>query len=123
MNQVISNSSKICEFNEKGFPIVQLFEDYFCVKDLNYSEFRTFYFDQVSKVSYQDFSNSTFPINWGYLFFYLFSKHNLTIDLNNGGAWSYDAPIRYNKKFSFYINQLNRKIQNYKVDITKNQQD
>ncbi|NJB84209.1 hypothetical protein [Wenyingzhuangia aestuarii] len=112
---LIKEEPKKLIFEEKGFPIIIVFEKYFEIKAIDYNNFRKFNYSELKEIKLVDVKNSW----WFQLYFLtsikaqLFSGSDpidLKIKKKNGGEWQYKASNESNLKFRNIINEINKRI-------------
>ncbi len=95
------------EFNKKGFPIIRFHDDYFEVKAIDYWEFRSFKYVEVTEIDY--YHNKYKWWNNFSITYFAFSSnepHKFKVKKENGADWIYDAPRKYSKEFAEVVKEL-----------------
>lgn len=102
-------------FNEKGYPIIKIFENHFEIKAIDFWKFRSFNYNELKEVKVIDFKEK-----WWYRLYIstslsaMFFSENDPIKLKvvklNKGDWEYKSSCKYNLEFNQVINFINRKI-------------
>ena len=103
------------KFNEKGYPSINVYENYFEIKDIDYWEFRKFNYAEIKNVVLTN-PNESF---WKRLYIAtsyagrIFAKDDLwslKVILKNGGDWKYNASAKYSIEFRKIIKLINKNI-------------
>ena len=99
-------------FQKEGYPIVRLFDEYFEVKAIDYWEFRSFNFSDITKIEYYNLND-----RWWMKLIYLGSwrvffedqePSILKITKKNGGNWKYKCPNPMSREFNNLVRLLNK---------------
>ena len=105
------------KFKEKGYPEINLYEDFFEIKAFDYWEFRTFNYSEVKTIKIIDSRKKWYFQLYQILFFnaLIFAKQEpvlLRITKKNEGFWDYSAKNEYNSKFNAILQKLKNRISN-----------
>ena len=102
-------------FEEKGYPIIKVYNDHFDIKAIDYWEYRTFKYSDIENLKLSDPNN-----NWWTKLYKLtslttqiFSKNDpwvLRIIKKSGGDWKYKTSPERNSEFNQVIKLLKMKL-------------
>lgn len=105
----------ILKFERRGFPLVEVYEDYFSIKAIDHWEARKFEYSRVKQIQHLD-PNSNF-LKQVYIatsfFGRMFAKDdpwNLKVDLKNGGDWTYKTAAYRSLELMQILDYINRKL-------------
>jgi len=103
------------KFNEKGYPSINVYENYFEIKDIDFWEFRKFNYSETKNVILINPNKSW----WKRLYIAtsyagrVFAKNDpwsLKVNLKKGGDWKYKASAKYSIEFRKIIKLINANI-------------
>ena len=107
--------NEVLIFDEKGYPIIKVYDNHFEIKAIDYWDFRTFKFTDIKDLKHFDPNN-----NWWTKLYMLtsliaqiFSKNDpwvLKIINKNGGDWTYKTSHKKNSEFNQVIKLLKMKL-------------
>ena len=103
-------------FEEKGYPIIKVYKDYFEIKAIDYWEFRTFNYSEVKSIEIIDSRKKWYFQLYQILFFNarIFAKDEpvlLRITRKNDGFWDYSAKNEHNSNFNSILKELKKGFQ------------
>jgi hypothetical protein len=104
------NSLMMKEFNRDGFPVINLHEEFFEVKAIDFSKFRMFRYSDIHHVEYTNHEGS-FPF-WPFfeLLISKFEPYKFIVKKNNGSSWDYLSPANFNQDFEAIVNEIKRRV-------------
>lgn len=102
-------------FEQEGHPTIKLYEDKISIKAIDFSAFREFTFDKITKLEfYRPYDNSILG------FFYSLSpatrqyrkKDNyvLRVSLKDGEHWDYQTTSNFDQEFVDFVKMIHKKL-------------
>lgn len=101
--------------DEKGYPIIKVYPDYFEIKAIDYWDYRTFNYSDISNINHYDPNDNL----WTKIYIstslsgQIFAKDDpwiLKITKKNGGSWTYKTSPKPNSDFNKVIELLKTKL-------------
>ncbi len=100
------------KFKEKGYPEINLYEDFFEIKAFDYWEFRTFNYSEVKTIKIIDSRKKWYFQLYQILFFCKTRTCFIKNSKKNEGFWDYSAKNECNSKFNAILQKLKNRISN-----------
>lgn len=94
------------ELQLKGFPTVLLKEDEFQIKAIDFWEFRTFKYSEVTKIEYSKRLDNYFLGGAFYLIALDHAPVKLKIYKTNGADWTYDCSKTEHPEFNEILKEI-----------------
>ena len=110
-------------FSQSGYPAINIYRDYFEIKEVNFTQFRKFHFSEIQKIKHYNPNNNF----WMQLYIMtslsgrLFSAYDpwkLKIYKKNGGQWNYKTNPRKSQKFDLIIEEIRNRIKETNANTT-----
>ena len=102
-------------FEEKGYPIIKIYEGYFEIKAIDFWEFRKFEYSNLKELKIVNpFNNWWYRLyvktSWAGIMFAQTDPITLKVIKPNGGSWDYNFPNTNNEEFQNIIVEINKRI-------------
>ncbi len=102
-------------FEEKGYPIIKVYENYFEIKAIDFWEFRKFEYSELKELKIVNpFNNWWYRLyvnaSWAGRMYAHTDPITLKIIKNNEGSWDYKFPNKVHEGFKKIILEINMKI-------------
>ena len=97
-------------FEKKGYPSINIYDNYFEIKAKDYWEFRQFNFKDIASIEYYNSNhkwyNFIFTLDLLSSYFAYDDDHTLKINLKNKGFWKYNYSYKKDPEFVSLIKHL-----------------
>lgn len=108
---------KVKIFENKGFPIIKMYKDYFEIKAIDYWDFRTFKYEELKEIELVNpkdkwWNQLDIATSWAGLVFSGNDPVKLKVIKKNNGEWEYQASSKFSFEFREVIMEINKRIKN-----------